>query len=398
MVASVRRSTLALVMTRSFGVAARHLSLLSLATLLSPIEFAACGLAFALSEFARCFTDAGVDTTLLRKGENASPNCRHSLIYAATSIKVWHGLAISILLILFIWIQGKSVTILIMLIGLQFLPQALLQLTLNTRQIDDTAHTVLRPIAVFYILVIAFASQGFFGSSSSKWALPILSLGELLFALTIGSRPALPSFQKIHSIYTQYFPTSLPMLGVALLALINTRVDSLIVSGLLPPNEAAEYMFFMRWSDIAPMFAAGVCMPLVGKIDKLNNQTLRKSVQWALFSILLLAPLATIQLALVTTSNFDSKGSLPWIFSLLGAVRIGLSISTVLLLSQWRDGDIFRIAVCTSITITLGSIFACRTWGSIGIAAVVLSVEAMNFAYQTRLLYLQSLKTRPIKS
>jgi O-antigen/teichoic acid export membrane protein len=359
---SLAKSTASIVLVRALGVAARYLALIALASLMTAAEFAVCGLAFAISEFARCATDAGIDPVFLRKAEQLDGRKRRLHVSQATVLKLLHGaLALTVVAAI---VAGLGNT--------------------NVLQADNAVHRVARPMLALYLAGMGLASAAFFGLDIGRWALPAIALGELAFAaITLASRFE-PAALQLRQAYRAYFPMALPMAGISFLALINTRFDSLVVITLLSLDDAGKYMYLVRWGDTVPMLAAGIAMPLLGKLEALERHASGAARRWlgVALALALLLPFIVVHVASHRNPAYASDGWLPWLVAATSSVRTGLVLATVALLSMWRDSRLLVIAAMTAVAIPLGCWWLGSTMGAVGIAAVVLTVEICNLVCQ----------------
>lgn len=380
--ASLAKSTASIVLVRALGVAARYLALIALASLMTAAEFAVCGLAFAISEFARCATDAGIDPVFLRKAEQLDGHQRRLQVSQATVLKLLHG-ALALAAVAAIVAGLGNATALSWMIAMQFFAQALVQLSLNVHQADSTVHHVARPMMALYLAGMGLASAAFFGHDIGRWALPAIALGELVFAAIALASRFEPAALQLRQAYSAYFPMALPMAGIAFLALINTRFDSLVVNTLLGLEEAGKYMYLARWGDTVPMLAGGIAMPLLGKLEALERHASATPRRWLGAALALaLLPFLVVHAASHYNPAFASEGWLPWLIAATSSVRTGLVLVTVALLSMWRDSRLLAIASVTAVAIPLGCWWLGSTIGAVGIAAAVLAVEICNLACQ----------------
>jgi O-antigen/teichoic acid export membrane protein len=380
---SLAKSTASIVLVRALGVAARYLALIALASLMTAAEFAVCGLAFAISEFARCATDAGIDPVFLRKAEQLDGRKRRLHVSQATVLKLLHG-ALALTVVAAIVAGLGNTNVLAWMIAMQFFAQALVQLSLNVLQADNAVHRVARPMLALYLAGMGLASAAFFGLDIGRWALPAIALGELAFAaITLASRFE-PAALQLRQAYRAYFPMALPMAGISFLALINTRFDSLVVITLLSLDDAGKYMYLVRWGDTVPMLAAGIAMPLLGKLEALERHASGAARRWlgVALALALLLPFIVVHVASHRNPAYASDGWLPWLVAATSSVRTGLVLATVALLSMWRDSRLLVIAAMTAVAIPLGCWWLGSTMGAVGIAAVVLTVEICNLVCQ----------------
>jgi O-antigen/teichoic acid export membrane protein len=391
--ASVVRSTSSLVLVRALGMASRYAALLALAALMPAAQFAACALAFVCAEFARVLTDAGVDTVYLRLSETLQAPERQHLAAQAAAIKLLNGSVVVLAMGIALWLMRTS-SVLVVLIAMQFLAQSLVQFSLNVLQSQNLVHRSVWPLALLYGATLCLAATGFLGWQAAVWTLPAIAAGELVFAVAcVLARLPLRTAQAGVA-YERLLPLALPMAGIAVLALVNTRVDSVLVSSLLSADEAGRYMFLQRWSDLTPLLVAGIAMPLVGKIgladgDANSAQRRRRwrHATWFAAPALVL-PFALVWLALVLNPAYSSDGRLAWVVAAVGSVRGALMVSTVILLSRWQDRRLLLIAVAAAISTSTAGWIAGTVWGALGIAVVVLLVEGLNLSAQVALIRL----------
>lgn len=378
---AVARSTMSLVGLRTIGVGARYLSLMSLSALLPVGDFAVCALAFAISEFARVASDGGIDVVYLRRAEALDPASRRTLGGQALFVKIVQG-SLALLAVAVLMRYLDNVGWLATLIACQFIAQALAQLALNLLQTEGSVARRARPLLVVYLAVLGLAAAGSRGHTLGFWAFPLLLAGELAFGLWIASRSTTWAGLGARRAYASFYPVALSMAGVGLLAMINTRADALITSALLAAEEAGRYMYLARWVDAAPMLAGGIAMPLVGKIRNVTLATMRRPWVIGPIAVLLAIPFVVATVVTHFAGEYAVSGALPWVLATTSALRVGLVLSTVFLLSHWRDGSVFWIAVVTSLVIVLGAWIMGNSHGALGIALVVLTVEACNLCVQ----------------
>jgi hypothetical protein len=364
-------------------VGARFLALLALAALMKAEEFALCVLALALSDFARCVADGGIDPVFLRRAEAQDDALRRKYIARAALLKLLHGaLAALVVVALLLWVFDAA-SLFVWLLALQFFAQALVQLGLNAHQADNTVQRVAPRMIALYLAGLLLALSGFAGWQGSRWALPLIAAGELVLALSMLAprldRPA----PALGEAYRSYFPLALPMAGLTCLALINTRSDAFLATSLLPPGDAGRYLYLGRWGDAVPMFAGGLAMPLVGKLAALQAQHRAGAAVQALLLFLLTAlPFALVWLAMHLQPAYAVAGWLPWLIAAAAAVRTGATLATVNLLSRWHDRGLLVLAVGTAIAIPACSWLAGRSLGAVGIALVILTIESCNLGVQ----------------
>jgi O-antigen/teichoic acid export membrane protein len=383
---SLARSTTSIVLVRALGVAARYLALIALASLMTAAEFAVCGLAFAISEFARCATDAGIDPVFLRKAEKLDGRQRRLHVSQATVLKLLHG-AMALVVVAAIMTALGNAPVLAWMIAMQFFAQAFVQLSLNVNQADNTVHHVSRPMMVLYLAGLSLASTAFLGHDIGRWALPVIALGELAFASIVLASRFEPTGLQLQTAYRAYFPMALPMAGIAFLALVNTRFDSLVATKLLGLEDAGKYMYVVRWGDTVPMLAAGVAMPLLGKLEALERNASGAPRWWLGVALALaLLPFFVVHAVLHVSPAYATEGWLPWLIAATSSVRTGLVLATVALLTMWHDSRLLIIALTTAVVIPLGCWWAGSKMGASGIAAVVLTVETCNLICQIALI------------
>lgn len=377
-------STVSLVAMRSLGVGARALALLTLAAGMPADEFANYALAFVFSELARCATDFGLDPVVLRRAEVLSVQEQHSLMRDALAVRVSHGFVAGAIMIGALTTMFP-VNLLIIAAGLQFLPQGLLQLGLNWRQANNSAHLVAPVLAVFYLTVIGLAVAAYFYPAVNILPIPFLVVGEMVIAICLLSPLKLPHFRDLVTGYRLLVPQALPMAGILLLAFINTRTDALLVSYLVDASDAGRYLYIMRWIDLAPMLAAGIALPLVGKVTKLDWRRFAPLVSGFVLT-LAAAPFVLVQIAGWLNPAYAGDQALRVLLALVGACRIGLAMTTTGLLAKWHDGLLVRLAMGTTILLPILTWIIGSRYGLHGIAAAVLMAETGNFLLQTTVL------------
>lgn len=377
-------STVSLVTVRSAGVAARTLSLLTLAAGMPAERFGHYAIAFVLSELARCATDFGLDPVVLRRAEGLDVAEQRPMIRAALAIRATHGAAAAIV-VLAILALTFPLNLLLVAAGMQFLSQGLLQLGLNWRQVNNSAHRVAPVLLAFYGAVIGLAVAAYFQSSLGTLPLPLLLGGELVIALVLLAPLSRPRLADLVSGYRLLVPQALPMAGIMVLAFVNTRTDALVVGRLVGAEDAGHYLYLSRWVDLVPMLATGVALPMVGKLGGFDLRR-NASALVALAAALTAAPFMLIEIAAHLNPAYASDLLLRVLLATIAACRIGLSVATMILLAQWRDGLLLRVAAASTILVplltwTLGSRF-----GVHGVAAGVLVAEAGNLLFQAALL------------
>lgn len=364
------------------------MSLLALACLLPAGEFALCGFAFAVAEVARCLVDSGVDPVLLRRSEELPAELRRRFAADALSIKLSNSVPV-LAVVLVLMSTTTDLSLVALLISLQFLPQALLQTSLNIAQVDNVVHRVGWPLVAVYGAGLVLALLSFAGFSVGEAGLPLIAAGELGVGAWLGRTHLRLVTFRVWEPYRKYFPLALNMAGVSLLALINTRVDSLLVNRLLPAEQAGQYMYLIRWSDLMPMLAGGIAMPLVGK---LRGHSAALSglgscfVPLAVLVCAFAAPPALVWLAMWSSGQYSVAGSLPWIIAACGTVRVGLVVVSTLMLSHWLDRTLLLVAIGSATLMSLAVWVLGLQHGAQGVAVAVLSVEVCNLAVQLLLL------------
>lgn len=374
-------STASLVTVRSAGVAARSLGLLTLAAGMPAERFTNYAVAFVLSELARCATDFGLDPVVLRRAEGLAPNEQRPMIRAALAVRACHG-TVAAGVVLAILVLFFPLDLLLVAAGLQFLPQGLLQLGLNWRQVNNSAHRVAPALLAFYGAVTGLAAFAYFQPDLGALPLPLLLVGECGIALCL-----LAPLRRLRSPdlargYGLLVPQALPMAGIMILSFVNTRTDALLVGRLLAPEDAGRYLYLARWVDFAPMLATGVALPMVGKLrgfDVRRNAPLLA----ALGLVLAVVPFALVQTAAILNPAYAGDPLLRVLLATVASCRIGLAATTTALLAQWRDGLLVRVATATTLLVpvltwTLGS-----QLGAYGVVAGVLAAEAGNLLFQT---------------
>lgn len=377
-------STMSLVTVRSAGVAARTLSLLTLAAGLPAERFATYALAFVLSELARCAIDFGLDPVLLRRAEGLAPAQQRAMIRAALAVRLAHGGAAALAVLLVLGILFP-LDLLLAAAGLQFLAQGLLQLGLNWRQANDAAHRVAPLLLGFYGAIAALAVAAYFRPALGGMALPTLLAGELAMAAYLLAPLARPRLADLAAGYRTLIPQALPMAGIAFFAFVNTRTDALLVSRLVTAEEAGRYLYLGRWVDLAPMLATGFALPLVGKLHRLDYRRFAPLLV-GMGIALAIMPFALVEAAALLNPDYASDAALRLTLAAIGACRIGLGFATVALLARWQDGVLVRIAPVVSIALPIATWLLGARFGLHGLAAGVLLVEGGNLAIQAALL------------
>lgn len=378
-------STASLVTVRSAGVVARSLSLLTLAGGMPAERFAHYATAFVLSELARCVTDFGLDPLVLRRAEGLSPEEQHPMIRAALAVRAGHG-AVAAAVVLAVLAVSFRLDLLLVAAGLQFLPQGWLQLGLNWRQVNNSAHRVAPVLLLFYAGVAALAALAYFRPALGGLALPLLLGGEAAIAVGLLAPVAMPRRVDLAAGYRTLVPQALPMAGIMLLSFVNTRTDALLVGRLLSPDEAGRYLYLARWVDFAPMLTTGVALPMVGKlagVDVRRNAPLLIVLGIALA----VTPFGLVETAALLNPAYGGDPLLRGVLAAVGACRIGLSAVTVALLAQWRDRTLVRIAPVVSLAMPLATWLLGSWFGIRGVASAVLLVETGNLLFQTALLF-----------
>lgn len=377
-------STSSLLVVRSLGVAARALGLLTLAAGMPPERFAHYAVALVLSELARCATDFGLDPVLLRRAEGLEDAEQRPMIRSAMAVRAVHGVLAAAVVIAIIAVSFP-LDILLVAAGLQFLSQGMLQLGLNWRQVNNSAHRAAPLLIVFYGAVIAVAVAAYFRPALGAVALPAMLGGELLMAFGLLVSLGRPRISDLRSGYSLLVPQALPMAGIMLLAFVNTRTDALLVGRLIAPAEAGHYLYLARWVDLAPMLATGVALPLVGKLGKFD---LRRGAPLlcALGAALAIVPFMLVQFAAHLNPAYGSDLVLRTLLATTAACRIGLAVTTTTLLAQWRDRTLARLAVVTTVMLPVLAWAMGSSFGAYGVAAGVLIAEAGNLSFQAALL------------
>ena len=380
-------STASLVMVRSAGVAARTLSLLTLSAGMPAERFAPYATAFVLSELARCATDFGLDPVVLRRAEGLPLPEQRPMLRAALAIRGAHGL-MAALLVLMLLISIFPLDVLLAVAGLQFLSQGLLQLGLNWRQVNNSAHRCAPLLLCLYATVVGLAALGYFHPAWGLVPLPLLLFGELAFAIILLTPLSAPRLADLRSGYATLVPQALPMAGIMLLAFVNTRADALIVNHFATPAEVGEYLYLARWVDLAPMLVTGVALPLVGKVGKMGGSDLRRRVlPLAIMGAgLAMVPFALMQVAALLNSVYAQDVVLRMLLACIATCRVALSVTTMLLLAQWRDRLLVRAVAASSVLVLALTWTMGAELGMHGIAIGVLISEAGNLLFQAGLL------------
>lgn len=373
-------STAGLVTARSAGVAARALSLLTLAAGMPAERFGHYATAVVLSELARCASDFGLDPLVLRRAEGLAPGEQRPIVRAALAIRAVHG-AVAAAVVLAVLAALFRLDLLLVAAGLQFVPQGWLQLALNWRQVNNSAQRVAPILILFYSAIAVLAAAAWLHPSLGALPLPLLWGGEaalgVLLLLPVGSTGRC----DLRAGYGALAGAALPMAGVALLAFVNTRTDALLVGRLLDPVAAGRYLYLARWIDLAPMLATGVALPLVGKVALLDQR--RNAAVFASAGLVLaLAPFALVEVAALLRPAYGGDPVLRWLLGAVGTCRIGLAVTTVLLLSRWHDGLLLRIAPAVSLAMPIATWLLGSAIGSRGVAGGVLLVETANLLVQ----------------
>lgn len=377
-------STMSLVGVRSAGVAARSLGLLTLAAGMPADRFAHYATAFVLSELARCATDFGLDPLVLRRAEGLSLGEQRPMIRAALAVRLLHGL-IAAAAVVAILALSFPLDLLLLAAGLQFLSQGWLQLGLNWRQVNNDAHRAAPALLAFYAAVAGVAAFAYFRPELGAVPLPLLLGGEALIAVRLLAPLSRPRGGDLREGYRSLVPKALPMAGIMLLAFVNTRADALLVGKLLTPDAAGRYLYLSRFVDFAPMLATGVALPLVGKLAGFDLR--RNAPALILLGIgLAAAPFALIAAGALLNPAYAGDATLRLLIAAIAVIRIGLAVTTVMLLAQWRDWLLVRVAAVTTVLVpvlcwTLGS-----RYGAHGLATGVIVAEAGNLLFQTALL------------
>lgn len=382
--ASALLSTAGLVVVRSAGVAARTLGLLTLATGMPAERFSHYAIALILSEFARCFTDFGLDLVLLRRAETLDSSDQKTLVRAALAVRVIHGAVFSFLTVAILNILYEF-EVLLIVAGLQFVSQGLLQLGLNWRQVNNAAHKAAPVLLLLYGLVISLAAVAYFYPPLCRLPLPLLLVSELAIALFLLYPLSKPNVSDLMLGYRDLMPQALPMATLTLLAFVNTRTDSLLVTSLSGSGAAGQYLYLSRWADLAPMLATGLVLPMVGKILSVNFRNNIPSLVIGIVTFLAL-PYLLIGTAAYLNPAYATDPLLSMLIATTSAVRIGLSFSTTALLARWQDKALVRIAPIISLVMPTTIWFLGSTFGIRGIAIAVLLVEGGNLLVQVGLL------------
>ena len=377
-------STASLVTVRSAGVAARTLSLLTLAAGMPAERFSHYAIAFVLSELARCATDFGLDPVVLRRAEGLGMTEQRPMIRSALAIRLTHG-TVAAAMVVAILAVSFPLDLLLVAAGMQFLSQGLLQLGLNWRQVNNSAHRIAPVLLTFYCAVIGLAVLAYFRSSLGSAALPVILGGELGTALVLLAPLSRPRFADLMAGYRQLVPRALPMAGIMFLAFVNTRTDALLVGRLVRPDDAGHYLYLARWVDLVPMLATGVALPMVGKLAGFDIRR-NASALLGIGAVLATGPFLLIQIAAYINPPYAGDLLLRMLLATVAACRIGLAIATTILLAQWRDGLLFRVAIASTTFMPLLIWVLGSQFGLHGIASGVLVAEAGNLLFQTFLL------------
>lgn len=389
-------STASLVGVRSAGVAARSLGLLTLAAGMPAERFAHYATAFVLSELARCATDFGLDPLVLRRAEGLNLDEQRPMVRAALAVRLAHGLTAAVVVVA-ILAASFPLDLLLLAAGLQFLSQGWLQLGLNWRQVNDDAHRAAPVLLGFYGAIAGLAAFAALHPALGGWPLPLLLAGEALIAVRLLAPVSLPARSDLASGYASLVPKALPMAGIMLLAFVNTRADALLVGRLLSPTEAGRYLYLARFVDFAPMLATAVMLPLVGKFagfDMRRNAPLLAALALGLAA----APFVLIAVGAALNRDYADDPALRLLISTIGVIRIGLGVTTVVLLAQWRDGRLVRVATVTTALVPLLCWLLGSRYGAHGLATGVIIAEAGNLLFQTLLLLARRAPTRAASS
>lgn len=387
-------STASLVTLRSAGVAARTLSLLALATGMPAEQFAPYGIAFVLSELARCATDFGLDPVVLRRAEGLPLEEQRPLLRAALAIRCAHGL-ISAVIVMLLLIAIYSPSSLLIVAGMQFISQGMLQLGLNWRQVNNSAHRVAPYLLSFYAGVVGLAVFGYFHPSFGTLPLPTLLIGELAIAVVLLRPLAFPQLRDLVQGYGSLVPQALPMAAIMLLAFVNTRTDALVVGQFASPAQVGHYLYLARWGDLAPMLATGVALPMVGKLKGFRVRH-GSMIAPAALLVLCTIPFGLIATAAALNPAYSGDQTLRCLLATIASCRIGLAVTTMLLLAQWRDRLLMKIATLTTALVPVLTWLFGSWYGIHGIATGVLVAEAGNLLFQASLLLGRRFRKRAI--
>jgi O-antigen/teichoic acid export membrane protein len=377
-------STASLVTVRSAGVAARSLGLLTLAAGMPAERFAHYATAFVLSELARCATDFGLDPLVLRRAEGLRVDEQRPMIRAALAVRLTHGL-IAAAVVVAILALSFPLDLLLLAAGLQFLAQGWLQLGLNWRQVNNDAHRAAPALLAFYAAVAGIAALAYFHPALGAIPLPLLLAGEALIAVRLLAPLARPRRRDLAEGYASLVPKALPMAGIMLLAFVNTRADALLVGRLLSADEAGRYLYLVRFVDFAPMLTTGVALPLVGKLSGFDMRR-HAAALVALALALAAAPFVLVAVGALLNPAYAGDATLRLLIAAIAVVRIGLAVTTVLLLAQWRDWLLVRVATVTTVLVPVLCWLLGSRYGGHGLAVGVIVAEAGNLLFQTGLL------------
>lgn len=377
-------STASLVTVRSAGVAARSLGLLTLAAGMPAERFAHYATAFVLSELARCATDFGLDPLVLRRAEGLSAAEQRPMIRAALAVRIVHG-TLAAAVVLAILAMSFPLDLLLVAAGLQFLAQGWLQLGLNWRQVNNSAHRAAPTLLAFYGIVAGLAAYAYVRPELGAVPLPLLLVGEAIIAARLLAPLSRPGRSDLAAGYATLVPKALPMAGIMLLAFVNTRADALLVGRLLSPNEAGRYLYLARFVDFAPMLATGVALPLVGKLAGFDARRNAPALV-ALAIGLAAAPFALVAAAALLNPAYAGDATLRLLIAVIAVVRIGLAVTTTVLLAQWRDWLLVRVGVATTVLVPVLCWALGARYGAHGLAVGVIVAETGNLLFQTALL------------
>jgi len=385
-------STVSLVAVRSMGVGARALGLLTLAAGMPAERFGHYAIALILSELARCGTDFGLDPVLLRRAEGLEYTSQRPMIRAALAVRVAHG-AVSAAVVLLILTISFPLDLVLVAAGLQFLPQGMLQLGLNWRQVNNSAHRIAPLLVVLYSVVMSLAVAAYFRPVLGWLPLPLLLVGEMLVAFGLLASLSWPRPADLIEGYKSLAAQALPMAGVMFLAFINTRTDALLVGQLLTPAEAGQYLYLLRWVDLAPMLATGLALPLVGKVQGLRVGR-HLPIVCALGLIVAAMPLILVEIGAYLNPAYAADLDLRILLAAVAALRIGLAATTVMLLAGWRDRTLVSLAAVTTLCLPMVVLLLGSSFGAHGMAFGVLIAELSNLLCQVALLLGRPAKTR----
>ena len=225
----------------------------------------------------------------------------------------------------------------------------------------------------------------------------MMLVGELLVAAALLVRLGMPRLHDLVNGYRRLVPAALPMAGIMVLAFVNTRADALLVGRLVAAQDAGHYLYLSRWVDLAPMLATGVAMPMIAKLRGFDVRRYPLAMM-GLGVALVSMPFGLVEAAAFLRPAYGGAVSLRVLLAVLAVCRIGLAVTTMMLLARWHDGMLARIGLVTTASAPLLIWMFGSRWGVQGVVTGALVAEAGNFVLQIMLLLRRNASPQPTVS